>query len=140
MATAGERASWNEQGYFIRRGFVDASVTAPMPEATLENGCLWVVPGTHTDPVHEHVFETRRDSPYKYMEIVDQDTGAEVPVTMAEGDLLVFDSHLMHRSTDNVSDGIRGAMVYHFSPAGTEDRTPPHRNINDWLPVRRGAS
>jgi phytanoyl-CoA hydroxylase len=51
-------------------------------DATLENGCLWVVPGTQADPVHEHVFGTRRDSPYKYMEIVDQDTSAEISVTI----------------------------------------------------------
>ena len=29
----------------------------------------------------------------------------------------------MHRSTDNRSEGIRAAMVYHYSPAGTVDRT-----------------
>ena len=109
-------------------------------DATTDNGCLWVVPGTQNDPVHEHVVETRQDRPFEYMEIVGQDTSGAIPVTMAEGDLLVFDSHLMHRSTDNVSDVIRAAMVYHFSPAGTEDRTPPHRSINDWVPVRRGGA
>lgn len=109
-------------------------------DATLDNGCLWVLPGTHRDPVHEHVKDTRRNAPFMYMEIVDQDTSAAIPVTMDEGDLLVFDSHLMHRSTDNVSDGIRAAMVYHFSPAGTEDRTAAHLSINDWVPVRRGGA
>ena len=42
---------------------------------------------------------------------------------MDPGDLLLFDSHLMHRSTDNESDGIRAAMVYHYAAAGTVDRT-----------------
>jgi ectoine hydroxylase-related dioxygenase (phytanoyl-CoA dioxygenase family) len=42
---------------------------------------------------------------------------------MDAGDLLVFDSHLMHCSTDNVSTGVRAAMVYHFAAAGTVDQT-----------------
>ena len=42
---------------------------------------------------------------------------------MSAGDLLLFDSHLMHRSTDNRSDGRRAAMVYHYARAGTVDHT-----------------
>ena len=84
--------------------------------------------------------DTRENAPFMYMEIVDRDTTGAIPVTMDVGDLLVFDSHLMHCSTDNVSDGIRAAMVYHFSPAGTEDRTPADQSINDWVPVRRGGA
>jgi ectoine hydroxylase-related dioxygenase (phytanoyl-CoA dioxygenase family) len=58
---------------------------------------------------------------------------------MKPGDLLVFDSHLMHRSTDNVSNGIRAAMVYHYAGAGTHDRTMELKGytINDWMPARR---
>ena len=56
---------------------------------------------------------------------------------MEQGDLLLFDSHLMHRSTDNVSGGIRAAMVYHYCRAGTVDRG--ESRINDFLPVTRGA-
>ena len=61
---------------------------------------------------------------------------------MEPGDLLVFDSHLMHRSTDNVSEGIRAAMVYHYAATGTLDHSPEvfGYTVNDWLPVHgRGA-
>lgn len=34
---------------------------------------------------------------------------------------LVFDSHLMHCSTDNVSNGIRADMVYYCCAAGTAE-------------------
>jgi phytanoyl-CoA hydroxylase len=46
-----------------------------------------------------------------------------VPVLMQPGDLLVFHSHLMHRSTDNESNGVRAAMVWHYTKSGTIDRT-----------------
>jgi ectoine hydroxylase-related dioxygenase (phytanoyl-CoA dioxygenase family) len=57
---------------------------------------------------------------------------------MEAGDLLVFHSRLMHCSTDNASDEIRAAMVYHYSPAGTVDHTPRGpAYVNDWVSVRR---
>ncbi|HVV36249.1 MAG TPA: phytanoyl-CoA dioxygenase family protein [Acidimicrobiales bacterium] len=103
-------------------------------DATLENGCLWVVPGSHHEPVHEHVDDRRPGANYGYREIVDFDTSAQVPVLMHAGDLLLFDSHLMHRSTDNVSNGIRAAMVYHCAATGTVDLAD--HPINDFMTVR----
>lgn len=112
-------------------------------EARSDNGPLWVVPGSHTQPVHGVVKDRRPNANFGYVEIVDADTSAEVPVLMQPGDLLVFHSHLMHRSTDNGSDDSRLAMVYHLAAGGTVDQsqqrwgfTPP--NV-DWMPVRRSG-
>jgi hypothetical protein len=41
----------------------------------------------------------------------------------------------MHRSTDNISDGIRAAMVYHYCLAGTLQLTT--NLVNDFVPARR---
>ena len=62
-----------------------------------------------------------------------------VPVLMQPGDLLLFDSHRMHRSTDNETDGVRAAMVFHYARAGTHDRTVERKGytVNDWFPARR---
>ena len=104
-------------------------------EATLENGCLHVLPGSHREPIHAHVPDRRPGANYGYVEIVDHDMSRSVPVRMEPGDLLVFDSHLMHCSTDNVSSGLRAAMVYHYAAAGTLDRSK--NLVNDWMPARR---
>jgi len=81
------------------------------------------MPGSHREPVHDHVPDRRPDAQYGYTEIVDYDLSNSVPVLMQPGDLLVFHSHLMHRSTDNESKGIRAAMVWHYTKSGTIDRT-----------------
>jgi phytanoyl-CoA hydroxylase len=111
--------------------------------ATLENGCLHIVPGSNHEPVHEHVPDRRPSANYGYMEIVDHDTTAAEPVLMEPGDLLVFDSHLMHRSTDNESTGIRAAMVFHCCGAGTVDRTLELKGypspVNDFVPLLRAG-
>lgn len=113
-------------------------------EATLDNGCLHVLPGSQREPVHEHVADHRPDANYGYVEIVDHDMAASVPVLMKPGDLLVFDSHLMHRSTDNGSDGVRAAMVFHCCRAGTEDRSVAVLGrpspVNDFIPLLRAGS
>ena len=109
-------------------------------EATLANGCLLVLPGSQTEPVHTHVPDRRPGANYGYFEIVDHDMSGSEPVLMEPGDLLVFDSHLMHRSTDNESRGIRAAMVYHFAAGATIDHTEEYfPSVNDWVPVRRGG-
>ena len=112
-------------------------------EATLANGCLHVLRGSHHEPVHEHVPDRRPNANYGYVEIVDHDLTSSEPVLMSSGDLLVFDSHLMHRSTDNESGGIRAAMVFHFARAGTDDRTEAMTGapspVNDWVPQIRDS-
>lgn len=111
-------------------------------EATLANGCLHVLPGSHREPIKTHVEDRRPNANYGYVEIVDHDMTGSVPVLMQPGDLLLFDSHLMHRSTDNETDGVRAAMVFHYARAGTRDRTIDLKGytVNDWIPARRGGA
>lgn len=104
-------------------------------EATLDNGCLHVLPGSHTERVHRHVTDRRPDAQFGYVEIVDHDMAASTPVLMQPGDLLLFDSHLMHRSTDNTSSSPRAAMVYHYARTATIDRTEETLgySLNEWI-------
>jgi phytanoyl-CoA hydroxylase len=107
-------------------------------EATLENGCLHVLPGSQVEALHTHVADRRLGANHGYFEIIDHDMSKAQPVLMQPGDLLVFDSHLMHCSTDNESDSIRAAMVYHYAAAGTVDHSEEFfPSLNDWWPARR---
>lgn len=130
---------WHQDAfYFPFEPDRQVGVWLAVTRATLDNGCLHVLPGSHREPVHAHAPDRNPASNYGYLEIVDHDMSASVPALMEPGDLLVFHSHLMHRSTDNQSDGMRAAMVYHYSPAGTVDRAPRGpAYVNDWMPVRR---
>lgn len=112
-------------------------------EATLENGCLHVLPGSQREVVKQHVPDRREGANYGYVEIVDYDMSQSQPCLLQPGDLMVFDSHLMHRSNDNASTGIRAAMVWHFASAGTKDPGIKRQGkqipnpINDWMPYIR---
>ena len=104
-------------------------------EATLENGCLVVLPGSHQESLHEHLPDDREGSNYGYTEIKDHDFSEEMPVILNKGDLLLFHSFLMHKSYDNKSNSRRTAMVYHFAETGTgygEVDSP----TNEWISIR----
>jgi ectoine hydroxylase-related dioxygenase (phytanoyl-CoA dioxygenase family) len=115
---------WHQDSFYFpfepdRQVGIWIAVTA----ATADNGPLWVLPGSHREAVHDHVPDTRESANFGYVEIVDHDMGGEICVLMEPGDVLMFDSHLMHRSVDNGSDTLRAAMVYHYGVAGTIDHT-----------------
>ena len=127
---------WHQDAFYFPfdRG-PQVGVWLAVTEATLANGCLHVVPGSHLEPVHEHLLDRRPNANQGYVEILDHDMSGERPGTMAPGDLLIFHSHLMHRSKDNNSSAIRAAMVYHFGERGTVDLAEHPAPINDWMPV-----
>ena len=131
---------WHQDSYYFpfepdHQVGIWIAVTA----ATEENGPLWVLPGSHRERVHAHVDDTRPDANVGYLEIVDHDMSDETCVLMDAGDVLVFDSHLMHCSKDNESDGARAAMVFHYAVADTVDRSGDVGIRFPWTPVLRGG-
>lgn len=83
-----------------------------LDEATVENGCLWVLGGSHRAGTRRH-----RDGgtgPFR-VGYDGTDPGTAVPVR--KGSVLVFSSLLLHRSGPNTSDLPRHAWVIQFCPA-----------------------
>jgi phytanoyl-CoA hydroxylase len=132
---------WHQDGYYFRMDPpTQVGIWLACTDATPENGPLWVVPGSHLEPVHEDVVnDPREGASIGYVEIQGADTSNEIQMLMTAGDLLVFDCHLRHRSTDNLGGGMRAAMVYHYSPAGTFYDTGFAFN-HDWVPVLRDGA
>lgn len=121
----------------------DRSLTAAwlaLDDATVDNGCLWVLPGSHRTGV---LFPTRdQDDPRfdctkEAFGFTDADA---VPVEVPAGAAVIFNGYLLHRSLPNHSNGFRRALVNHymsaesllpwFPPAGEEPMALlDHRDI-----------
>ena len=135
---------WHQDAFYFPfdRG-PQVGIWLAVTEAREDNGPLWVLPGSHRDPVHSTVPDSRPHANYGYVEIVDRDTEEAIPVLMQPGDMLLFHSHLMHRSTDNLSQDSRMAMVYHLADSATVDLAPEKWGFTppniDWMPVMRNA-
>jgi ectoine hydroxylase-related dioxygenase (phytanoyl-CoA dioxygenase family) len=134
---------WHQDSYYFNFDHQpQVGLWLAISEATLDNGCLSVLPGSHKLPVQVHRPDKRPGANHGYLEIEGIDEAPAVPVTMQPGDLLVFHSYLLHKSVDNVSGGRRAAMVYHYGRAGTRNLAEPavaamQARINRWLPVTR---
>lgn len=135
---------WHQDSWYFPfdRG-PQVGVWLAITESTMENGPLWVLPGSHEEPIHDVVADRREGSTFGYVEIVDHDMSGATPVLMQPGDVLIFHSHLMHKSTDHERGDLRAAMVFHYAEGGTVDNTLDRWGFkspnNDFLPVLRGG-
>ena len=80
-------------------------------DATVENGCIWILPRSHRNGVVEH-----RPTPIGLQCYFGPDPG--IPVPLHKGSLVAFCSMLMHRSGPNQSAGMRKGYVIQYSAAG----------------------
>ncbi len=136
---------WHQDSYYFRFDQQpQVGLWLAITEATLENGCLSVLPGSHKLPIQAHDPDERPGANQGYTVVKGIDDSAAVPVLMEPGDLLVFHSFLLHRSVDNLGEARRAAMVYHYGRAGTRNEAPPEivamqERVTRWVPVRRAA-
>nr|WP_275588488.1 phytanoyl-CoA dioxygenase family protein [Microlunatus panaciterrae] len=113
--------AWHQDEFFIPTR--DRSLTAvwiALDDATIENGCLWVLPGSHRrgviypareqdDPRFDCTTEAY-DFPYS-----DADS---VPVEIPAGTAVIFNGYLLHRSLQNSGKhGYRRALANHYMSA-----------------------
>lgn len=127
---------WHQDSlYFNFDRYPQVGVWVATSPATEVNGCLYIAPGSHTEPLHRHVPDFRPGANLGYLEVVDYDFSGAVPVLMDPGDVLVFHSFLLHRSGDNTSSARRTALVFHYGQAGTQTIGGASSTI-DWMPAR----
>ncbi|MEZ4866250.1 MAG: phytanoyl-CoA dioxygenase family protein [Caldilineaceae bacterium] len=121
--------AWHQdEGFIPTRDRSLGAAWMALDDATVENGCLWVLPGSHKRgilyPHREHddlrfdcVVESY-DFPYR-----DEDS---IPVEVKAGSVVFFNGYLLHRSLPNVAHGgFRRSLVNHYCSAET---------LLPWLP------
>lgn len=99
-----------------------------LDDATVENGCLWVIPASHRPGIlwpqqahHDRRFDCAEESvafPYSDDEAV--------PVEVEAGSIVFFNGYLLHRSLPNrAATGYRRVLVNHYMSC--ESHLPWHR-------------
>lgn len=95
------------------------SVWLAVLDATVENGCLQVVPGSHLGDLAVHCNYGEGKRRYFQVNIPDQlVTPNHLPLPMKAGDVLFFHKKLMHSSLPNTTDGIRWSFDLRYNPVG----------------------
>jgi len=101
-----------------------------LEDATLENGCLWGIPGGHTGPEPKAVLKRKSDGNGTVTEILDEspfDENAKVPLEVKKGSVLAFSGLFPHMSFANRSGKSRHAFTLHVI-----DQTA-HYPADNWL-------
>ncbi len=108
--------AWHQDECFIPTR--DRSLCAAwiaIDDATLDNGCLRVIPGSHLAgtlyPFREHS-QTDEFDPAPESHGFDDDN--EIAVELRAGSVLFFNGYLLHRSRKNTSGRYRRALVNHY--------------------------
>jgi len=101
----------------------DRSLTAAwiaLDDATVENGCLWVIPGSHRPGILWAMRENDdpefdcNDESYGFPYVDDDGVAVEV----AAGSVVFFNGYLLHRSLRNTAPaGFRRSFVSHYMSA-----------------------
>lgn len=109
----GREKPWHQDhAYFdFPLGTPVVGVWIALDEATVENGCMQLLPGRHRDGPQIHF--KRRDWQICDTQMLGQES---VAAPLQPGGLLLFDGLLPHGTPHNASPHRRRALQYHYAP------------------------
>lgn len=113
---------WHQDKFYFRNRFnteTTIGTWTAIDAADEENGCLYVIPGSHKHDIHEHDdIEGSQQREFKLARDARDEDG--VAVEVPPGAVVWFHSHLLHKSTDNHSLRFRRSYVSHYLSAQAE--------------------
>lgn len=107
-----------------------------LSDATVDNGCLWVIPNSH----HSGILYERYSHNLPDVDSMPIARGfedqTEIPIEMNSGSVLFFSGHLLHSSKKNVSDYYRPALTIHYCSSNTLLSWGGKRDYRGVIPVK----
>jgi phytanoyl-CoA hydroxylase len=78
-----------------------------------ENGCFWVIPGSHRKPMAAHELKKSNEENYGGAFLVEppSDQESAIPVRLRAGEMICFSSKLIHETRRNASPRKRRALI-----------------------------
>ncbi|XP_059514250.1 phytanoyl-CoA dioxygenase domain-containing protein 1 isoform X1 [Myotis daubentonii] len=102
-----------------------------LEDATLENGCLWFIPGSHTSGVERRMVRAPAGSVTGLNFLGSEparDDSLFVPTPVQRGGLILIHGEVVHKSEANLSDRSRHAYTFHLMEASGTTWSP-----ENWL-------
>ena len=144
---SGGDVGWHQDDYYFRVTHQnrDAVVSCwiALDDASVDNGCLWYVPGGHQE-MFEHVQNwdpaVKKGFYFSIPKLPDAMEARAVPVEVKKGQMILHHGLTPHRSLKNTSARPRRALASHFFDARLSDMgelfkgAPP-----ETTPVVRGS-
>ena len=103
------------------------TVWLALVDATPENGCLQIIPGTHKRRVAAHGTDTHTGTAYTELpgDYIEKRQREIVSLPVKAGTAILFNDRLVHGSTPNHSDHVRWSVDLRYQPTD-QDPMPQH--------------
>lgn len=108
----GTSTKWHQDNYYFDTQS-DQVVTCGiyLQDTDRENGCLKIVPRSHTQGAFSHVRDVGT-----YGSWVDVDESKAIPLEVPGGTVILFSANLLHGANANVSSRTRYSTAWHYIP------------------------
>ena len=122
---------WHQDKWYFNHQYkteMTVGTWTAIDAADKENGCLYVIPGSHKYGILAHEdLEGSQQSEFKIARDAKDEDG--VPVEVPPGAVVWFNNQLLHKSTDNHSLRFRRCNVAHYI-SGNAERVPKKNRKN----------
>ncbi|CAF5069657.1 unnamed protein product, partial [Rotaria magnacalcarata] len=112
--------SHRDASYVSNEPFKIDGIWIALEDATVENGCLWFIPGSHSTPTQRHYIRNPNEQEFNEGKLLinmgeDQfDENAFIPVEVKAGDAVLIDGQVAHKSEQNKSSYTRQICAFHI--------------------------
>ncbi len=126
---------WHQDKWYFNNQYITTKTVGTwtaIDAADVDNGCLYVIPGSHKYGVLEHEnLEGSQQNEFKIARGARDEDG--IAVEAPPGAVVWFNNQILHKSTDNQSLRFRRCNVAHYISADSE--RVPNKNVKNVRPV-----
>lgn len=132
----GAATNWHQDnGYFkLLDSSSGVGCWIALDDVTKDNGCMWVVPGSHRES-YEHYCDLTTD----HLLRTDVQEEHAVPIELKAGQCLFFEFGTLHQTKTNTTSSHRRALAIHFSKTDAVSSEPTWlQREKKFIPILRG--
>lgn len=132
--TGGE-IDWHQDDYYFQVDKPNAVVSCwlTFDDATIDNGCMWVIPGAHKQMVEHDVVPSG-----KGFHIPAVDESNAMPIALKRGQCMLHHGLMPHRTLANTTATPRRALAIHYMDATARPSTSRQQEPPENMPIVRG--
>ncbi|NKB60720.1 MAG: phytanoyl-CoA dioxygenase family protein [Gammaproteobacteria bacterium] len=138
----GSKTPWHQDGkYWAMRPLATCTVWIAIDDATMENGCLQVVSGSHKDQrIKHHELNTQKNLALNLeLSATEIDHSRINHLELSAGQISLHDVYLVHGSEANTSPNPRRGMTLRFMPTTSHFDREIERQLFDGKEEKNNA-
>jgi ectoine hydroxylase-related dioxygenase (phytanoyl-CoA dioxygenase family) len=131
----GDEIRWHQDDYYFQVDKPDAVVSCwlTLDDATVDNGCMWVIPGAHKQLIEHQTVPSGTG-----YHIADMDETQALPVELKRGHCMLHHGLMPHRTLAKSTSRHRRALAIHYMDASAKPNQARQQEPPENMPVVRG--